>query len=89
MALGASAGDVRSLVVVASLQVILIGVGIGLLFAFLVARVLASQLWGVPWYDPATLLSVIALLTSVGLGASYLPSIRATRVDPAICLRHE
>jgi putative ABC transport system permease protein len=89
MALGATAGDVRSLVVVASLQVILIGVGIGLLFAFLVARVLASQLWGVPWYDPATLLSVIALLTSVGLGASYLPSIRATRVDPAICLRHE
>ena len=89
MALGASAGDVRSGVVTAGLRFICMGVGIGMLFVFLVGRVLASQLFGVSWYDPMTLGSVTAVLVVVGLASSYLPSIRATRVDPAIALRHE
>ena len=89
MALGASPRDVRSQVVAAGLGFILMGVGIGMLFVFLVGRVLASQLFGVSWYDPMTLGSAIAVLVVVGLASSYLPSIRATRVDPAIALRHE
>ncbi len=89
MALGASAGDVRSGVVTAGLRFICMGVGIGMLFVFLVGRLLASQLFGVSWYDPMTLGSVTAVLVVVGLASSYLPSIRATRVDPAIALRHE
>ena len=89
MALGASPRDVRSQVVAAGLGFILMGVGIGMLFVFLVGRVLASQLFGVFWYDPATLGGVVAVLVVVGLASSYLPSIRATRVDPAIALRHE
>ena len=59
------------------------------MLALLAARILASQVWGVSWYDPLTLGGVVAVLTAVGLVASYLPSIRATRVDPAICLRIE
>lgn len=89
IALGASKHDVRSLVLGGGLRVILFGVGIGLLLAFFVGRVLASQIWGVAWYDPITLGGAIVLLTIVGFVASYVPSIRATQVDPAISLRSE
>jgi putative ABC transport system permease protein len=89
MALGASAADVRTLVVKGGLRFLLAGVGIGLLLALVMARLLASQVWGVSWYDPLTLGGVVAVLIAVGLVASYLPSLRATRVDPAICLRIE
>jgi putative ABC transport system permease protein len=57
--------------------------------AWVVGRVLASQLWGVSGYDPVTLCGVIAVLIAVGLAAAYVPSVRATRVDPAVCLRWE
>jgi len=89
MALGAEARDVRSMVLASGLRCVLLGIGTGVLFSFLVARVLASQIWGVSWYDPLTLLSVVIGLTIVGLAASFLPSLRATRVDPAISLRYE
>ena len=89
MALGASPGDVRSQVVTDGMRFIFMGVGIGMLFVFFVGRVLASQIWSVTWYDPLTLASVVVVLAGVGLAASYLPSIRATKVDPAISLRHE
>jgi FtsX-like permease family len=89
IALGANTRDVRSMVLGAGLRCILLGIGVGLLFAFMVARVLVSRIWGVSWYDPLTLLSVVIVLTIVGLAASYLPSLRATRVDPAISLRYE
>jgi putative ABC transport system permease protein len=89
IALGASARDVRSMVLRGGLRWILAGIGIGILFAFTVGRVLASQIWGVSWYDPLTFSSLLIVLTIAGLGASYLPSVRATRVDPAISLRYE
>jgi putative ABC transport system permease protein len=89
MALGAKSGDVHRLVIVGALRFIFAGVAVGALLAYFVARVLASQIWGVPWYDPLTLAGVIAVLTIVGVAASYVPSRRATRVDPAISLRYE
>jgi putative ABC transport system permease protein len=89
MALGATAGDVRSLVLRTGLRFIVFGMAIGTVLAFIIARALASQFWGVSPYDPATLVSVIALLTMVGLAACYLPSRRATRVDPARSLRYD
>ncbi len=64
------------------MSVIFAGIAIGMLLAALAARVVASQLWGVSWYDPLTLAAVTVLLTMVGLIASYLPSRRAVRVDP-------
>jgi predicted permease len=89
MALGASASDVRSQVVTAGLRFVSMGVGAGMLFVFFVGRVLASQLFGVSWYDPLTLGSVVGVLVVVGLASSYVPSLRATRVDPAVSLRYE
>jgi ABC-type antimicrobial peptide transport system permease subunit len=89
MALGASAGDVRSMVLAGTLRFVRMGVAAGIVLAWVVGRVLASQLWGVSGYDPVTLCGVTAVLIAVGLAAAYVPSLRATRVDPAVCLRWE
>lgn len=89
MALGASSGDVLKQVMIGGMRFIAIGVAVGLVAAFLVLRLMKSQLAGVSTYDPLTLLGVVVLLASVGLGACYLPSLRATRVDPTITLRYE
>lgn len=89
MALGAKPPDIRRLVLTNSFSVLLLGIGIGILLACLVTRLLSNQIWGVSQYDPVTFATVIASLISVGLLASYLPSRRATQVDPAICLRSE
>ncbi|MCU1257981.1 MAG: hypothetical protein JWO80_866 [Bryobacterales bacterium] len=89
MALGASAGNVRTLVILSGLRFIFIGVGAGLALSLVLTRVLASEFYGVSPYDPITLSAVIVVLTMVGVAASYLPSNRATRVDPAISLRYD
>ena len=89
MALGASAGNVRSLVMKAGMRFIIIGVGVGLAISFVLLRLLASQIWGVSTHDPLTLSGVILLLALIGLAACYLPSRRATRVDPLLSLRYE
>jgi len=65
------------------------GVAAGIVLAWVVGQVLSSQLCGVSGYDPVTLCAVIAVLIAVGLAAAYVPSWRATRVDPAVCLRWE
>lgn len=89
MALGASAANVRAMVLAGTLRVVLAGVAAGLVLAWVVARVMASQLWGVSGYDPVTLCGVVAVLIAVGLLAACVPSLRATRVDPAVSLRCE
>jgi putative ABC transport system permease protein len=89
MALGAKPLDIRRLVLRNSFSVLLLGVGIGVFLASFSTGLLANQIWGVSKYDPITFSAVIAILISVGLLASYLPSRRAAQVDPAICLRSE
>ena len=89
MALGAGARDVGALVLTSALRLIFIGLGIGELLGLLLSRFLASQIWGVSWYDPATQAGGILILTLVGIVASYVPSVRAMHVDPAISLRDE
>ncbi len=56
---------------------------------FLSARVFQNQIAGIKTYDPVTLISVVAILLLAGYGASYVPSRRATLVDPLISLRYE
>jgi putative ABC transport system permease protein len=89
IALGASAGDVRSMVLTGTLRFVFVGVAAGIVLTWVVGRVLANQVWGVSGYDPMTLGAVIAVLIAVALAAAYVPSLRATRVDPAVCLRSE
>jgi putative ABC transport system permease protein len=89
MALGARQADVLALVIRMGARLVVLGLAIGLLVSLGLSRVIASQLWGVSPYDPATLASVAAVLLITGLVACWVPARRATRVDPLIALRYE
>ncbi len=89
MALGAGGPDVLRLVVGQGMRLVVVGLGIGLAGAWLLSRVLSSQLYGVSAQDPVTYASVALLLGGVALAASYLPARRAVRVDPMAALRSE
>jgi putative ABC transport system permease protein len=89
VALGAQPGDVLRLTLGRGIRLTLLGLGLGLLGALLLTRVMASLLYGVTATDPATFAAVAALLAVVALLASYLPARRAARVDPVVALRSE
>jgi putative ABC transport system permease protein len=89
MALGAERSNVFALVLTDAVKSTLLGVGIGLLGAFLLTRVLVGLLFGITTTDPFTVTAVTAFLIGIALLASYLPARRATRVDPIVALRQE
>lgn len=89
VALGADRRDVLGLVLSQGMNTALVGIGIGLIVAFAVTRVMAHLLFAVNARDPLTFAGVATLLAVVALGASYLPARRATEVDPMVALRAE
>jgi putative ABC transport system permease protein len=89
VALGAQPKDVFRIIVGEGLRLALFGVGVGLVAALLLTRLLQSFLFGISAYDPLTFIAVSLLLTLVAVAASYFPARRATRVDPMIALRYE
>ena len=89
MALGAERSDVLRMTLRTGLQLVAIGVVIGVSVSLAATRVLASQLWNVSPSDPLTLTLVVAIVALAGLAASYFPALRATRVDPMVVLRCE
>jgi len=89
VALGAQSADVLRLVVGSGIRLSLAGTAIGLVAALGLTPVLQSLLFGITPTDPETFLEVAILLTAVALLASYLPALRATRVDPIVALRAE
>jgi putative ABC transport system permease protein len=89
MALGAPRDTVLRLFLKRAFLLATTGVGIGVVGALAVTRVLNSQLYGVPATDLLTFAGVSLLLLSVAMLASYIPARRATKVDPMVALRHE
>ena len=89
MALGARLADVLRLVVGSGLKLVAIGVGLGLLGAYVLTRALTSLLSGVSPTDPVTFIFVSLLLIAVAVLATYIPARRATKVDPLVALRYE
>ena len=89
MAMGAGRRDVLQLVVGYGLALAVIGVGVGLILAPVSTWLAKSLLYHVSPFDPWTFASVAAFLLAVAVIASWLPAVRATRVDPLKALRGE
>jgi putative ABC transport system permease protein len=89
LALGAMARDVHRLVLGDALTVLGAGAAIGVVAALLAGHVLSSQLFGVSPVDLVSLALATTVLLAVGLGAAYLPSYRASRIDPVEALRSD
>jgi predicted permease len=89
MALGASRRDVVRMVVWQGLRLTLMGVAIGLLASFFATRLITTMLFDVSATDALTFIIVPLVLATAALGASYLPALRATRIDPMVALRYE
>ena len=88
MALGASRADVVRLVVLQGLRLTIAGVIVGLAVSLAATRLIATLLFNVSPTDLVTFIAVPAILALAALGASYLPALRATRIDPVIALRY-
>src|SRR5262249_32261151 len=89
MALGADRRAVLRTVLQGAMTMALAGIAIGAASAFAATRVMKDLLFGVSATDPATFGAVALLLAGVTLLASYIPALRATKVDPIVALRYE
>jgi putative ABC transport system permease protein len=87
MALGARRADVLQMTVKQGLKLVGAGMILGLGAAFLLTRVMASLLFRISATDPITFFGISVVLLAVAILASYVPALRATRIDPMIALR--
>jgi predicted permease len=89
MALGAETGDVRRLVIREVAVMLAIGTAIGLASAAGAGTLISSQLYGLRYWDPTIYVSAAVILWLIALAAAYIPTRRATNVDPMVALRDE
>lgn len=88
MALGAQQRDVLKMIIRQGMVLVIIGVGIGLLVAYLLTRLVASLLYNVSPSDPFTFVGVSVMIALISLLASFFPAYKATKVDPLKVLRN-
>jgi predicted permease len=87
LALGAQVGTVRRMVVLQGMRLALIGVAVGVGGAYGLSRFIDSFVFGVGVRDPMVFVSAPVVLTLVALLATWIPAVRASRVDPVTALR--
>jgi len=89
MVLGARGGNVTWLVMKEVASLVGAGAAIALPAAWVLARFVKSQLYGVQPNDPATIVAAMSVLLLVAALAGLIPALRAARVDPIQALRYE
>jgi ABC-type antimicrobial peptide transport system permease subunit len=89
MALGAQPREIIGMVIRQGARLVGLGLALGFVAAYFTAQLLAGNLYGVSPHDPPTFALVPLLLAAVALVACWLPSRRATLIDPIIALRAE
>jgi putative ABC transport system permease protein len=89
LALGAKPRQVAALVLRRSLSITAAGIASGIVIAVALTRVLSGLLYGITPLDAATFIAVPLILGTVAMFAAWMPTRRATRVDPTVVLRHE
>jgi ABC-type antimicrobial peptide transport system permease subunit len=89
VSLGARPAQVVHEILAQGLRLCLAGTALGLAGAFFLARFLRSLLFGISPSDGPTILVVVVTMTAVVVAATYLPAVRASRIDPILALRHE
>ena len=88
MALGAARTQVIGMVMRDTLRMVFVGVLVGIPVSLAASRWIASFLFGIRAQDPITYLAIAALVVAAGFAAAYIPSRRASRVDPMVVLRY-
>jgi predicted permease len=89
IALGAQTQSVVNLVLRQGLNLVLLGIGVGIVVSFALSRTIASMLYDVPAQDPLAFVGAPVVLGVVALIACYVPARRATKVDPTTALRQD
>lgn len=89
VALGSTRANILRLVLREGLQLVVVGLILGIVGAVSMQKAMASEIYGVRPLDPLVLASVMALLAVVALAACAIPARRAMRVDPIVALRSE
>jgi ABC-type antimicrobial peptide transport system permease subunit len=89
LALGATPGGIRTMVLWQVAKIALIGMPIGLALGVALGQLAKALLYGMSGYDPVVLGGAVGVLVGVVLAAGYLPARRASSVDPMEALRYE
>jgi putative ABC transport system permease protein len=89
LALGAEPRDLLWLFIKDGLQLLGIGLGVGLILAVIFGFVLSSRLFGVAPFDPVTMIGATVIMALITIAACYLPARRAAKLDPAIAIMEQ
>ena len=89
LALGGDRGHVVRMVLTLGMQMVVVGLIIGVAVSFATNRLLQSELWGTTPTDPTTFAVGILVTLAIGAIACLVPARRAVRVEPMVALRHE